>query len=115
MEPRYDLAMAGGAYVRRRFVIGGKEVQIGDVLSVETLASIPRLNRRALVNTGRIELFPRSPGASTSQPELAGAEMHLVHLGGGKYHVVRGVRVTDAPVSREEAEEIATRPENAAQ
>lgn len=114
-EPRYDLDRAGGAYVRRRFTLAGREAQIGETISLETLRSLKAVNRRALVNTGRIELFPSAPATAGDASAFAGAENHLIHLGAGKYHVVRGVLLTQSVVSREEAEEIATRPENVAQ
>lgn len=111
MNQSSEIARAGGAYVRRRFTFGGEELRAGATLSADQLRSIPIANRRALISTGKIEIWPQAPADGSSLP--AGSETFLVHLGGGKYHVVKGVRLTEQTVSREEAEEIATRPENA--
>lgn len=92
----------GGAIVRRRVARGGlKPLLAGQRLSRDEVLAMPVSNRRALVSTQHIELFPR---------DGAGGERHIVHLGRGQYDVIEGRKLTAAPVSKEEAEELATRP-----
>lgn len=92
----------GGAYVRRRFNMGGKDVLPGAVLAQVDLEKIPQVNLRSLLSTGKLELFPVAPGA----PDAIEMSRFAVHTGAGKYDVIEGVKLNDGPLSKEEAEAV---------
>jgi len=99
----YDV---GGAVVRRR-INGGPEglpMMPGDILSAEYVMGLSEGMRRVLVDQKTIEVFYLRQG--TSDAGGIGGERHLLHLGGGRYHVVQGHLLTDEPVSRADAEKI---------
>ena len=73
---------AGGAYVKRAFEFGERKLVNGDRLTKEELDSIPINNLRALVNMGKLQLFPAHPD------ELFIAEKFVVPAGRNKYHVI---------------------------
>ncbi len=97
MTPATEINGAGGAYVRRRFTMGERDMAPGDLLTAEQIAAMPRANLNALINTNLIELFPRGPGAG-------GGQRYAVHIGGGRYHVIEGVQLTTDALSREDAD-----------
>ncbi|WP_407146254.1 hypothetical protein [Bradyrhizobium sp. ORS 86] len=105
-----DDADIGGARVRRVFRSGNEMLKSGTMLSADEVLAIPAANRRALREAGFIEIFPRGPVQSVGTDD-ADSQMHIVHLGGGKYDVIAGKKLNaDGPLSKEEAEELATRP-----
>jgi hypothetical protein len=108
-KPSNELDNAGGAYVRRRFTFGTREMVYGDTLTAQEVASIPRANLTALINTGKIELWPAPPADG---PLTFVAERIPVNLGFGKWIVVEGRRLTPEPVTRQEAEAIAASASN---
>ncbi len=87
-SPAHDAARAGGAYVRRRL----DDHAPGAVLTAEQVRAIPAANLQALINTGRLELFPAAP----VQP----GERFIRALGQGRFDVIEGRRLTDRPVTR---------------
>jgi hypothetical protein len=94
----------GGAVVRRRIDRGEMPPLLaGARLSRDDVLAMPVANRRSLVATERLWLLPRGDNGAV-------ADRHMVHLGGGKYDVIFGVKMNDAPISKDEAEELATRP-----
>ena len=101
--PASEITTAGGAYVRRRF----GDFTAGDRLTAEQVASIPRANINALINTGMIELWPAGPGQA-----ISGAQRFMINVGKGEYIVVQGVQITDKPMSRAEAEALIKGPNN---
>jgi hypothetical protein len=103
-KPLAELTSAGGAYVRRRFQFGQRELVNGDTLTAEELASIPRANLVALVNTGKLELWPQPPNAEGSHGAMFIAERFAIHKGFGKYIVVEGRSLTPEPVTKDQAE-----------
>lgn len=108
MNTPSEIATAGGAYVRRTFTLGKREMRSGDRLTAEQLAAIPIANRRALLNVGKIELYPLAPAGALAAEGLKGKiENFMIHVGKGEYIVVRGVKLTAKPVSREQADELA--------
>jgi len=108
MNSPSEIANAGGAYVRRTFTMGERVLTNQDKLTKQELARIPRANLKALIEGGKIELYPAAPeGDDGGLAKLGKLANHLVHLGGGKYIVVRGVTVTKKAVTRAEAEKIA--------
>jgi hypothetical protein len=98
----------GGARVRRIFRNGDQMLRAGTMLSADQVLSIPPANRRALAEAGFIELYPRpiieSVGIGSN------AERHIVHMGGGKYDVIAGIKLNDGPLTKDEAEDLATKP-----
>jgi hypothetical protein len=50
----------GGARVRRVFTMKGKLVRANTRLSSDQVLSIPIANRRALIESGYLEVYPRS-------------------------------------------------------
>jgi hypothetical protein len=99
--PASDLDGAGGAYVRRPFDFGERKLAAGDTLTRNELATIPHANLRALVNTGKLELWPEAPES------MFIAQKFTVPAGRGKYHVIEGRKITVKPISKEEAQAIA--------
>lgn len=95
----------GGGFVRLSFTAAGKRLKAGEPLTVAQIEGFA--NRRRLIDAGFIAVYPPRPAVADD----ADIERHIVHLGRGQYDVIKGVRLNDAPVSKEEAEEIATRPE----
>ena len=61
MNTPSEIASAGGAYVRRPFTFGQRTVNNGDVLSATQVRAIPKANLRALINLGKLDLFPSAP------------------------------------------------------
>jgi hypothetical protein len=102
-------AEIGGGVVRRRFnmtvpgAAGVVSVVPGTKLAAEQILAMPIGNRRGLVRMGHIDVFPKAAA-------LPDAERHIVHNGGGRYDVIAGVKLNAAVLTREEAEELATRP-----
>ena len=122
--PEGEIEGAGGAYVRRKFTFGERELVSGDMLTAEELASIPTNNLRSLINLNNIELFPKTPSASKAEIKLrealAAKDAELEHLraapvGSGdcflmsspeddkKFHIIQGRQITDQPLSRAQA------------
>lgn len=99
-KPQHEQDTCGGAWVRRRFMFGDVEKIAGETLSREEVASIPRANLNALVNTGKLELWPMSP----EEIDLSQYKSRfLVHRGNGRYDVIEGRLLTEAPLPREQA------------
>jgi hypothetical protein len=100
-KPASEIDQAGGAYVRRAFTFGDRELTTKDRLTADEVRSIPIANLNALINTGKIELWPAAPEGTFI------AERFAVHLGFGKWIVVEGRNLTSEPVTKEEAEALA--------
>lgn len=102
----------GGAYVRRPFTMGGKVFDTkSKPLSRDELLAIPRSNRRALIDQGKLELFPASPGMAST---ATATEKFAIHRGGGAWDVIEGVRLNKDALTKEEAVALAgTSPGNA--
>lgn len=94
----------GGAFVRLGFTdSAGRFLRAGTRLSAAEVNAMK--NHKALVRIGKIAVFPPSGDA----PATAG-ERHIVHNGGGRFDVIAGRRLNDKPLTKDEAEELATRP-----
>ena len=98
-KPASEYENAGGAYIRRRIMIDGVWRNAGEILSAERVAKIPRANLVALINTGRLELWPKAP-----ETPPANTSYFLVRSGPGLWHIIEGVQITDEPLSRADAE-----------
>ncbi len=93
-------AIAGGL-VQRAFTAGNSHYRAGDRLAAEAILAMPPSNMRALVENRFIELFPKH--------EVAG-ERFIVPADKGHFNVIVGHKLNSAPLSRDEAEDLATRP-----
>jgi hypothetical protein len=93
----------GGAVVRRRVDRGGMPPLLaGARLTREEVLAMPTANRRSLVATERLWLLPLAADGVSAR--------HIVQVGKGQYDVIQGVKLNDGPLSKDAAEEIATRP-----
>jgi hypothetical protein len=124
----------GGAIVRRRIERAtGPHWLPGDRLSGEDVRALPENNRRALLSSGMIEVWPDTSttdaGLAEAEAKLAealdciagqarelaalraaasNASAHLVPAGrGGLFDVLVGRKITDAPIPKHDAEALA--------
>jgi len=93
----------GGARVRRVFTARGNVMKAGKHLSSDEVLAIPLANRRALQDSGYIEVYPKSSPPGKREPETR----HIIKVGDGQYDVIAGHKINPKPVSREEANRIA--------
>jgi hypothetical protein len=89
----------GGGFVRLSFTANGKRLTPGTRLTPEQIKSFG--NHRRLIDAGFLSVFPPSGDEGVR---------HVVHVGGGRYDVLVGHKINDGPLTKEEAEELATRP-----
>ncbi len=100
-EARNDI---GGAVVRRPFTFRGDTLKIGTYLTEEEILSIPIANRNALRNNRYIQIFPKAPNSNNNGP----SSVFVVHRGGGAYDVIEGTKINDEPLSKVDAEALAS-------
>lgn len=93
----------GGGIVRRRFNTANGAIPAGHKLTSGEIKAMPPGNRRALIENRFLEVWPIGNAP-------AGGERHIVNLGFGKFDVVEGRKLNDKPLTKDEAEELATRP-----
>lgn len=96
---RVDRTQIGGAVVRRTFSGNGKQYRSGDELSAAELRAMPEANLRALLENEFVQVYPAS---ADTRPKTR----IMRKVSEGKYQVFEGVYITNAPVSREEAEKL---------
>ena len=87
----------GGALVRRTFTRNGEQLKAGQQLNAEEVLSIALPNRRALVDSNFIELYPKSPVAG---------ERFIISIGNKQFNVIEGRMLNDEPLTRDEAERL---------
>lgn len=87
----------GGARVRRTFNMSGEYLKMGHHLTAEEVLSIARPNRKALIDSNFIEVYPKAP--------ISG-EKFIVGLGKDKYNVIEGRVLNEEPLTRNEAERL---------
>lgn len=98
----------GGAVARRRIDRGQlPPITAGQRLTRDEVLAIPTANRRALVATERLWLLPIDAAA----PAGRSADRHIVQVGRGQYDVFAGVKLNSEPLTKDDAEELATRPD----
>lgn len=97
----------GGVIVRRRVGRGDLPALLaGQRLSRDEFLALPPANRRALIEGEFVRVLPLQ-----SSPAMnANAERMIVHRGGGLYDVIVGYRLNDEGLTKNDAEELATRP-----
>ncbi len=103
MMLRLAEAEIGGAVVRRTFTMSGTQVRRGDELTREQVLSIGRPNRQALIDKNFLDVFPLSRAA----PVVEAEDRHVVSLGFGKFDVVEGRKLNDAPLTKDQAQALA--------
>ncbi len=106
-QPAIAIEAAVGAVVHRHFDMGGIKRRPGDVLTSDDIADVPRANLNSLIGTGIIELVRSAVGEGGSTDPI---ERFSVHIGGGKYIVIEGRKLTEEPVTKEEAAALAAVP-----
>jgi hypothetical protein len=89
----------GGARVRMGFSHGNRRVVAGEHLSAAEVKAIR--NRHALQNAGYIECYPVS-----AVPRSA-LDRFIVQVAPGKFNVIAGQRLNEAPLTRKAAERLA--------
>lgn len=95
----------GGGVVRQRFTCGDRKLTPGNRLSRDEVLAIPRASRDALVRNSQLLLVPTHPEnavAAAGRP----TERFMLSLGGGKYGVIEGWKLTQEPVSKDAAEKL---------
>ena len=93
----------GGAKVVRPFLRNGERLAAGHQMSADEFLAIPFANRRALVDSNYVVVSPKA----ISLPD---AQKYIVHRGGGHFDVIAGQKLNTQPLSKDEAEDLATRP-----
>lgn len=88
----------GGARVARTFTMNGRFTKRGDQLTAEEVLSINLPNRRALIDSNFIEVYPKAP--------TAGGERFIVGIGKNQFNVIEGRLLNAEPLTREAAEKL---------
>jgi len=100
-----EILEIGGAIVRRRLSggIDGKTPLLpGVILTADQVTAMTSSMRRALVEQRTIDIFYHRPASSDAS--VATGTCHLIPVGKGQYHVVRGHVISGSPLSRAQAE-----------
>lgn len=92
----------GGGFVRLAFTVNGRRMRVGSRLTADEIASFS--NGRRLIETGHIAVYPPAP------KEGEGPDRYVIHIGGGRYDVIAGVKLNAQPVTKDEADALAVRP-----
>jgi hypothetical protein len=90
----------GGARVRRTFTSGARQLKAGEQLTRDEVLKMNLPNRRALSDSGYLELYPRAP---TAEP----GERFVVGVGKDKCNVIEGRVLNDDPLTKDQAERLA--------
>lgn len=93
----------GGAIVTSAFRRGTEYVLRGTRLSREDVLAIRKPNRNSMIENGVISIYP----LAGESPGRAPVERHVISRGFGKFDVIEGRQLNDAPMSKEDAEELA--------
>lgn len=88
----------GKGVVHRGFTARGVYLRRGTELTREQVLDINPVNRQAMIDKSFLHVFPR---AEIQEPEPM--DRHVVSLGFGKFDVVEGVKLNDAPLTKEAA------------
>lgn len=96
----------GGARVRRVFSMRGEQVHANRHLSVDEVLAIPIANRRALVDAGFLEVYPKR-----AQAKRANEARFVIRTSKDReeFDVITGYKVNDKPLTRAEADRLAGR------
>jgi hypothetical protein len=96
----------GGARVRRVFTMRGEFLKAGHHLKVDEVLAIPIANRRALIDAGFLEIYPRG-----APPSKHNEERFIIRTKGDhdKFDVIAGHKLNQSPLTRVEADRLAGR------
>ena len=92
----------GGGFVRRLFTNDGQALKAGTHLSRDQLLAMSINNRRALIRSGAIDIYPPAPAGGA--PAASQVERFMLHIGGGRYEVIAGVKLSSEPLTKDEAQ-----------
>lgn len=109
---RINIDEIGGGKVVRGFTAGTEYLHVGAALTADFIKSIPAANRNTLIDKNFIQVWPKAVAVSPPVA-VAGrtAERYTVPLGFGRYDVVSGFKINDAPLTKAEADKLAGKPE----
>lgn len=110
---RLPLDQIGGGRVVQPFTSNGRRIKAGENLTAAFICSLPA-NNRAVLFGKYIHVWPKSgdadpPPASTDSGQRP--ERHVVALGFGRFTVIEGVCLSDKPLTRKLAYELAGKTE----
>jgi hypothetical protein len=94
----------GGAVVTRAFRRGTEFVRQGTRLTREDVLAMPRANRNSMIDNGMLAVYPVA-GLVAADPRPA--TRHVVSRGFGNFDVIEGRKLNDAPLTKEDAEDLA--------
>ena len=95
-----------GGRVRQSFRNGGRLMRPGEAMTREEIMSIPYANRVALIDRF-IEVWPNAAVKQAPAPAFEGeTELFIIHVGGGHYHVIEGVKRNEKPLLKHEADDL---------
>jgi hypothetical protein len=101
----------GGGRVVRTFKLADRNVMAGESIDVATLSRMPIANRNALIENGSIAVWPKGDGAPTitARPAAAakpaeGTQRFMINKGFGKFAVIEGRVLNEAPLDKAAAE-----------
>ena len=97
----------GGARIRMGFTRGNMRMKAGEHLSADEVRAIPLANRRALANSGFIEVYPTRTVVVHKEAAAKPGDRFIVQVGKGQFNVIEGRRLNDQPLTREAAEALA--------
>lgn len=96
----------GGARVVRAFNRGSEYIKRGQYLSSDEVLALPIANRRALIDGGYLEVYPkRSPAKRMNEARF----VIRVSKEKEEFDVITGYKLNDKPLSRVEADRLAGR------
>lgn len=94
----------GGGRVRRGFRSGETYMKPGTELSAEQIMAFPYANRCALIDRF-IEVWPAHAVPQPETTPKGPTKTMMVHMGGGKFNVIEGWVLNEAPLEKHEAED----------
>lgn len=97
----------GGARIRMGFSRGNVRMKAGDHLTADEVRSIPLANRRALASAGYIEVYPIRTEVVRREEPSKPLHNYMVQVKKDQFDVIRGYKLNEQPLSREEAEALA--------
>jgi hypothetical protein len=94
----------GGARVRMSFTMKGAMLAKNRHLTADEVLAIPIANRRALADSGYLEVYPKRSAAKPVHEAR-----FVIRTGADKFDVIAGYKVNSEPLSRNEADRLAGR------
>jgi len=119
----------GGGVVRFGMRIGERYLRAGTRLTAEEVKGLRYANRQAMIDRGMLSVWPKSnemvgttdagietvpavqPATAVNIP-IAGSKLHVVHTGRGHFDVIDGIKLNDAPLTKDGAYDLAGVPKD---